>query len=331
VTQPATQPATEPTSRALRAATVPLILAAGALVAAQSQINGRLAHELGSGPRAGFGAAAISFGTGLVFLVVVTALLPRHRERVRDLRRSLSADGGLRGIELVGGLFGAFLVATQGLTVATIGVALFSVAVTAGQSCSALVVDHIGLGPSGRQHWSLPRLVAASFAVVAVLLATAERLVDTFTWQLVLFAVLPFLAGAGSSVQQALNGRVARHAGPWVTTLNNFIVGTSALLVAFALSFLADGHLRGLPGTWWLYVGGMIGVTFIWLAALLVRVHGVLVLGLAMIAGQVIGAEVIETITGERHVGAAGLAAGGLTVVGVLIALAAARRGGSRT
>lgn len=304
---------------------MPIMLGAGGLVAVQSQINGQLAHELGTGPRAGFAAAVISFLTGLIVLLVAVTSQPRHRARVRELALAVRARE-LRPIELLGGLFGAFLVATQGLTVATIGVALFSVAITAGQSCSALVVDKIGLGPGGAQPINPPRLVAAIFAVCAVVLASGSQLVDHFSWQIALFTLLPFLAGAGTSVQAAINGRISRVADPLVTTLNNFAVGTVGLLVAFALSLLADGSLHGLPGSWWLYLGGLIGMTFIWLSALLVHVHGVLVLGLSMIAGQVIGAEIIEAVVDGTAPGAAGIGAAALTVVGVVIALVMRRR-----
>jgi transporter family-2 protein len=307
-------------SRLLRWASVPLMLGAGALVAAQSEINGRLAHELGTGLRAGFAAALVSFGSGLLVLAVLTAALPHQRRGVRRFAAAVRT-GTLPPYLLLGGLFGAFLVASQGLTVATIGVALFSVAVTAGQSSSALLVDHVGIGPSGRHGWSTPRLVAAAFAVTAVVLATGERLVAQFSWQVALFAVLPFLAGAGAAVQQATNGRVSHEVGPWITTLNNFAVGTTGLAVAFGLSLLAAGDLAAPPTTWWLYAGGVMGMTFIWLAALLVRVHGVLVLGLSMIAGQVIGSQLIEAAAGA-HVGPLGVAAGGLVVLGVVVAIA---------
>lgn len=320
---PSSAPSTTPSS-ALRWVAVPLMLLAGGMVAVQSQLNGQLADEIGAGPRAGFLAACISFGSGLVLLVSVTVALPRQRAAFGRLVTAVRRRD-LRPVELVGGLLGAFLVSTQGLTVATIGVALFSVALTAGQSVSALAVDRVGLGPAGRQHLTAPRVVAAAFAVLAVVLAAGERLLATFSWQLAIFALLPFLAGAGSSVQQALNGRVARHAGPWITTLNNFVVGTAGLLVAFALSLLADGRIDGLPDTWWLYLGGLIGITFIWLAALLVHVHGVLVLSLSMIAGQVLGAELIEAAHGA-HVGPIGMLAGGLTVLGVVVALGLRRR-----
>jgi transporter family-2 protein len=304
----------------LRIAAVPAMLVAGALVAVQSHINGDLGVALGTGPRAGFGAALVSFGSGLALVGVITALLPSGRAGVGNLRGALGR-GTIRPAEMIGGGFGAFLVATQGLTVGTIGVALFSIAVTAGQSASALLVDHVGLGPSGHQPLSIPRLIAATFAVVAVVLAAGERLVDSFGWQTAIFALLALLAGAGTAVQQAINGRLSAVGGPWATTLNNFIVGTSVLVVCFGLSLLAGGHLEALPSDPVLYAGGAIGVGFIWLAAVLVKVHGVLVLGLSMIAGNVIGAELIELFGGQARIGWVGASAGVLTVLGVLIAV----------
>jgi transporter family-2 protein len=306
-------------------AAVPLMLGAGALVAVQSQINGRLAQEIGSGMRAGVLAAVISFGSGLAALTLVTASVPRLRRQF-GLFVVTVRDRELVPVELLGGLLGACLVASQGLAVGTIGVALFSVAVTAGQSASALLVDHLGFGPAGHQPLSVPRAVAALFSVGAVVIATAERSAAGFSIAVVLLALLALVAGAGTSVQQAINGRVSHVVGPWVTTLNNFTVGTAGLLVAFGLSFLRSGDIRALPDQPWLYLGGLMGICFIWLAALLVRVHGVLVLGLSVIAGQVAGAVVIEAFVTRTHVGPAGYVAAGLTVLGVLIALGLRRR-----
>ena len=144
---------------------------------------------------------------------------------------------------------------------------------------------------------------------------------DTFSVQTATFALLPLLAGFGTGIQLALNGRLNGIAGPWATTFNNFLVGTVALVVVFALTFLVDGRLVDPPGTWWLYSGGAMGVGFIALASLLVKVHGVLVLGLCVIAGQVICAELIELLGPSAHVGIVGVVAGALTVVGVLVAL----------
>jgi bacterial/archaeal transporter family-2 protein len=307
-------------SRAVRVAAVPLMLFAGAIVAVQSQINGRLAHELGSGARAGIATAVINFVLGILLLTVIVLCLPSARAGVARITVELR-HRRLRPYELIGGLFGAYLVTTQGITVGTIGVALFSVAVTAGQSSSSLLVDHLGIGPSGHQPFSVPRAVAATFAVAAVMLAASERLVATFSFETLVFALLPLVAGAGAAVQMALNGRLAAIGGGWAATFNNFVVGMAALLVAFAASLLANGRLDDPPGTWWLYTGGVLGVTLIWLAAVLVKVHGVLVLGLCLIAGQVICAELIELLGPSPHVGIVGVVAGALTVVGVLVAL----------
>ena len=307
-------------SRAIRIAAVPLMLLVGGIVAVQSQINGRLADELGSGPRAGIAAAILNFATGLVVLTLIVVTLPSARAGLARITSELRG-GRLRPYEFLGGLFGAYLVTTQGLTVGTIGVALFSVAVTAGQSSSSLLVDHLGIGPSGHQPFSVPRAVAAVFAIVAVALAAGERLIETFSVETAVFALLPLIAGAGAAFQLALNGRLARVGGGWAATFNNFVVGMVVLVVGFALSLLVDGRLGALPGTWWLYLGGLLGVTLIWLAAILVKVHGVLVLGLSLIAGQVICAELIELLGSSAHVGIVGVAAGALTVVGVLVAL----------
>jgi len=311
-------------SRPLRIAAVPLMLAAGGLLSVQSEINGRLAAAIGEGSRAGVTAATISFGSGLVILALITGLVGRQRRALGQLVAAVRARR-LRPIELAGGLSGAFLVATQGITVGTIGVALFAVALTAGQSGSSLAVDHAGLGPSGRQPFSLPRGIAAVFAVAAVLLAASERLIDDFSWQVALFAALPLVAGVGLAVQQAVNGRVAAQVGAWTTALNNFAWGTAALVLALGAIAVARGLPGPLPANPWLYTGGAVGVLYIWLTALLVRVHGVLVLGLCLIAGQVITAQLIELGTGDTHMGPLGVAAGLLVVAGVGAALAVRR------
>lgn len=304
----------------LRVVSVPLMFLAGGLLAAQSQINGRLATHLGSGPRAGTAAALISLTTGLLILLPVSTVVPAHRRRLIALTQAVR-ERRLRPWEVSGPLLGAFLVASQGLTVATIGVALFNVAMTAGQACSALVVDRAGLGPAGRQPVSRSRATAAALAVAAVLLGAGERLATSFSWLFVLVAVIPFLSGAGAAVQQALNGRVARVVAPWATTVNNFVIGWIALLGALAASLLVRGRLHPLPHEAYLYAGGVLGVGFVALTSWLTRLHGVLVLSLSVIAGQVLTAEAIEAVLAHGHITAAGLTSAALTLLGVLVAL----------
>lgn len=306
-----------------RVLAVAAMLAIGALVAVQSQVNGRLAAELGDGARAGALAALISFGSGLLFLTVLVAVEPSTR---RGLVRVASAvrSGALRWWQVVGGVVGALIVASQGFTVSTIGVALFTVALVAGQSASSLVVDHIGFGPAGHKRISAVRLLGAFLTVAAVVLAVAERVggTDGLGPTALALALLPLVAGCGAAYQQAVNGLVNQVGGPWATAWNNFLVGTSLLLVLAGGSLTLPGNLRSLPGEWWLYTGGLMGVVFISAAAVLVRLHGVLVLGLCTVAGQVIGAVAIDALTQDARVGSLSFAGAGLTLVGVAVASA---------
>lgn len=269
----------------------------GLLVAVQSRVNGDLGNRLGDG----VAAALISFGSGLIVLLAVSALVPRVREALGQVWRTIrtpsaGAGGPLRWWQCIGGLAGAFLVATQSITVAVIGVAVFTVAVVGGQAISSLVVDRLGFGPGGPQPYTPLRVVGAIVALLAVALAVSDRLTHPSG---LLLAILPAIAGIGTAVQQGINGRVARTAsgdayGALAAGTINFIVGTSALLVVFLIDLALRGAPRPLPTDPWLYVGGLCGVVFISSAAAVVRIVGVFVLGLGTIAGQLIASLFID-------------------------------------
>ncbi|MCM0676074.1 DMT family transporter [Micromonospora phytophila] len=306
-----------PTPSAARRITgVGLATASGVAVAVQSRINGELGVRLADG----IAAAVVSFGLGLLVLLVLVPATPGGRRGLVALRGALTA-GTLRPWQCLGGICGAFLVATQGLTIGALGVAVFTVAVVAGQSGSSLAVDRAGVGPMGRQAVTAGRLAGAALTVVAVLLAVGDRLGDPRTLAL---AALPLLAGVGIAWQQAVNGRVRMAAGSALTaTLVNFTVGTLALLVTFAVDLAVRGRPAGaLPGEPVLYLGGPIGIVFIAIAAAIVRFTGVLLLGLATIAGQVVGAVLLDMLlpTAASRPGPTTLLGAALTMVAVLLA-----------
>ena len=49
-------------------------------------------------------------------------------------------------------------------------------------------------------------------------------------------------------------------------------------------------EIPNFPNTWWLYVGGLLGASFVLIAAWLVKKMGVLVFTLATISGQLVTA-----------------------------------------
>jgi transporter family-2 protein len=297
----------------------------GVLLAIQSRLNGELGSRLGDGVT----AALISFGSGLIILLIVAALVPRVRRALGRVWRAIrlpsgsisGARSGLRWWQCIGGIAGAFVIAAQSITVGIVGVAVFSVAMVAGQTVSSLVVDRLGFGPAGPQHYTPLRVAGACIALVAVVLAVSDRLNHPSGLAV---AVLPALAGISIAVQQAINGRVARTASPdaygaVTAALINFLVGTIALVVAFLIDLAVRGTPHALPTEPWLYVGGACGVAFISLAAVVVRVVGVFVLGLGTIAGQLIASLVIDVF-----VPAADSPVTFTVVAGTLLALVAA-------
>lgn len=302
----------------------------GSFLAAQARVNSALATELGNG----LVAALVSFGTGLVLLLGLLAVVPAGR---RGAGRALRAGraGRLRWWQFLGGLGGAALIASQGLTAAALGTALFTVAVVAGQSAGGLAVDRAGLGPAGMRALTVPRVAGAVLMLGAVGLSVGPALRTSAP---VLLAVLPLVAGAAVAVQQAVNGRVAAAAGGTVgdpdgtprgaggfagsvlpAATVNFVVGTAGLALAAGVSVALLGPPAPLPAAPWLYLGGPFGALFIGLATWAVGRIGVLLLSLGAVAGQIVAAVAIDAMVPS----AAGTP-GPATVLGAALTLVAA-------
>lgn len=271
---------------------VPWLAAAavGSLTAVQSRANGSLGEVLHSGLH----AATVSFAVGLLLLTVVGLAIPRIREGMVRFLAALRS-GEMPWWWAMGGVFGALFIFSQSFTVGIIGVALFAVALVSGQNSASLIVDAVGLGPRGKQAVSTVRIVSAAIGIVAVVVAVSSRLGSD---ELSLPSVaLCFITGVGVAVQQAINGRsttISRE--PMVAAWSNFALGALIVTVALGVVVALGAHsLRPLPsGPWWLYLGGIIGVTFLATTAWVVGRVGVLAISLLVTAGQLTGALVLD-------------------------------------
>jgi transporter family-2 protein len=294
----------------------------GALTALQARVNGQLALDLGNGLE----AAVWSFGSGLVVLTVIVLLAPPIRAGVLRIPRAIRA-GDLRWWTAMGGFLGGFFVGIQTATVPLLGVAIFTVAIVAGQSANSLVVDRIGLGPAGVQHITPRRVVSAAIAIAAVTIAVSARISSPdFS---IPALVMAFVAGLVIAVQQAINGRTARAAGhPMSATFLNFLLGTIGLVSAFLIRWAATGSGPSpLPhDSWFVYSGGIIGIVFIAAASWAVPLVGVLLFALLTIAGQLSGALLLDFVapTAGTHI-SANLIAGVLLAFGAVVVAARGR------
>ena len=261
----------------------------GFLAAVQARINGELGVQLGDGVL----AAAISFGSGLLIVLAASLAIPVGRGGLAELAKGIR-NRSIPWWMLAGGAAGALTVATQGLAVAVIGVSLFTVGVVAGQSINGLVLDRIGYGPAGVVAVTVPRLIGGALALAAVVLTLSPEVLDQVPlWML----LLPFLAGVGIAWQQATNGRLRRQVGTALTaTLVNFAGGALLLALAATVHIVMTGSQVVLPSSPWLYLGGALGVIYIFLAAALVAHTGVLLLGLGSVVGQLLGSVILDAL-----------------------------------
>ncbi|MFC6236791.1 DMT family transporter [Longivirga aurantiaca] len=253
----------------------------------QARSNGELAIATGDGLLTG----VLSLATGLVILVVIVAARGSSRRAlIREVPAALR-DGRLRWWHFLGGVGGACYIGSQAVTVPLVGVAVFTVSYVAGVTGMSLLVDRWGFGPGGARAVSRRRVLSAVGTTLAVGLAVSGRLLsgDLVWWAV--GAVL--LAGAVVATQLALNGTVAQRTGdPMPAALINFMLALVLLLIGLGIEHLV-GHRWAPPPAPWdqplLWLGGVTGVLYITVAAVLVKPLGVLLFGLLTIAGQLTG------------------------------------------
>ena len=261
---------------------------AGIGVAMQSRVNGELGLALDNGSL----AALVSFGSGLILLLLALTVWQPGREGLSQVRVALT-ERTLPWWSILGGLAGGFFVLSQGLVGGIIGVALFSVAIVTGQTLGSVVIDSKGLFGATKMPLTAPRIIGSLTVLLGVVVAASVWSVGSVAvgWPM----LLPLIAGIGVGWQQAVNGRVRRVAGSSLTaTVLNFFFGTLALLVVFAVSLVFVALPSEWPGVWWLYSGGVLGAGFIAIQAFTVNRIGVLALGVSLVAGQIIGALALD-------------------------------------
>ena len=289
----------------------------GILIALQARANGELSHRLNNGLE----AALVSFSSGLIIIVLISIFNPSIKEGIRNLRGAVKAKKIARW-KLFAGMLGGMWVGVQTHIVPLIGVAIFSVASIAGQAAASLIVDRIGLTGGGKKLLSKRRVAAAVITVLAVVLSVFDRL-DTNS--LSKFAViLGVVTGALGGIQRAMNGEINEYSHQsFTTSLLNFIMGTSFLFVILMVLVITKNiSLVPLPhGPWWIYTGGVIGVTYIAFSSTIVQHLGVLNFTLFSVGGQLVGSLAIDILypTDGVHVSAYLVSGIIMTYVGVMV------------
>jgi transporter family-2 protein len=209
---------------------------------------------------------------------------------------------------------GALYVTVTSAAAPKVGVALLTVALVSGQTAGGLVADRFGLSPSGRYRLTWARGMGVALAVSAVALGAFGGHGELHLPLLMLAVV----AGAGMAAVQAAMGHITKITGePLAASIVSFSVGG---LCVVAVALVVNG---GSPPNGWsappeLWIGGAIGAATAVVMALTVTTLGVLRLTLSVVAGQTLGALLIDLVAP-----AAGAPVTVRTVVSVALTLVA--------
>lgn len=111
-----------------------------------------------------------------------------------------------------------------------------------------------------------------------------------------LFYFLALAAGAGMSFQVIVNAQLRAHLGePMHASFVSFAVGTIAALIYCLIAGYSWPSMQQVKeAPWWAWIGGLLGLFFIWCSIVLApRIGVALMLGL-VVAGQVAASTVID-------------------------------------
>jgi transporter family-2 protein len=297
---------------------------ASIIITAQSSIN----SELNIYTENALITALINFTTGLIVMSLMMIFSRAIRKGFTSIPR-LVREGKLKRWQLIGGLSGAFFVASQSSLVQVVGVAIFTVAAVAGQTSAALLVDKAGIGPAGKQPVTLMRVCAAILGIVGVLVSVLGQ--DS-TGQFAFGAVLiSFAAGALVSTQPALNGQIANQTGqPAAATLVNFIVGFLTLAVVYGVKQQISPQGFNVPPMPWenpiIWLGGPFGVLFVLTAAFMAKTLGVFLFTLTSVVGQLSGAILMDVLFPTATTNITWQLLLGISITGAAVVLASGKK-----
>ena len=272
-----------------------LAIVVGALTSIQSRLNGQLSTDIHNG----IAAALIAFGTGGIFVIAICLFNRPDRQGIIKIWQALR-NGTLKPWEILGGMGGGFFVAIQSSVVPTIGVAIFTICTVGGQTLSSMIVDLIGLSPSGKHRITWIRSITALIILLSVSVAVYPQLRNsTFKFAPIILAIA---VGIVVAFQQALNGRTnVVSTRPAATTLVNFLMGAFVLTIALEINLARGGSIGQLPHGFLVYLGGPIGVIFIAVSAFSVKHLGILNFILYSVTGQLIGALLLDWLAPAAH------------------------------
>ncbi len=271
---------------------LPIALAIGALIPIQTAANSRLRVSVGNQPVV---SALLSFSVALLLSILATAVLVGN-----PLPQFAPGTHAPWWIWL-GGFMGAVFVLGNILLFPKLGAVQTVVLPILGQVIMGLTIDYFGLFHSPQQSVSLLRVLGAAVVLVgiAVVLGVGRNSAsgDADGAGLWLYRLLGVAVGMGSATQAAVNGYLGTIAGSSLHAAEiNLAVGALLLFIAVLVTSPRQLTRKPTAGPWWMWLGGVVGATFVIGGATLVPILGTATTVIAFNAGTIAGGQVMESV-----------------------------------
>ena len=268
-----------------------IALAVGGLIPIQTAANSRLRLSVGNKPVV---SALISFTVALLVAVIATAVLQGNP--APQFADGVSAPWWV----WLGGVMGVCFVLGNILLFPRLGALETVVLPILGQVVMGLLVDRFGLfgAPAMPVSWMRVLGAAVVFAGIVVVLRSGRRPVlegDAEGLELAIFRVLGVLVGVCTAIQTSVNGYMGTIAGSSLHAGEiNLAVGAVLLLVAALVTSPRQLARRPEPGPWWMWLGGLVGATFVISGATLAPLLGTATTVIAFNAGTIAAGQALE-------------------------------------
>jgi bacterial/archaeal transporter family-2 protein len=301
---PLTPPSTPPTpSRLVITGLVFSSIFVGCVVSLQVLVNSRLGQHFN---KTTIWATFWSFFSGQVLLTIM-CYWEAIETRTPFLTNFWQIFFSLKWWMTLPGMIGVAFVSCGNAVSPQVGFSLFWVSVVVGQLSISALLDHIALFGSKRVSFNLQTGFFLSLAVLGAGLSVADGLVSNLN-RASIGTVLgcsfgSIAAGAGMPLQAAINRRTTLFLKSRLqSTWWSFFFGTSLSFIILVITLLTDIETtRNYPEYFAtsspiLYIGGIIGVFYVWSALTFTQTLGSALYFVSLISGQLVGSAVLDSI-----------------------------------
>jgi len=249
----------------------------GILISVMVAINGGLTVEYGI-----FSATVIIH---LVGLIIITIVVRYKKERffIRKIPWYL----------YLGGAIGVFTTMANNIAFGRISVSAILALGLLGQSVTGLIIDQFGIMGMPKHPFSKDKLIG-----LTIILAGIVSMISSLE---ILAVVVSFLAGLSIVISRTLNAKLADASSESVSTFYNYFVGFTVAIFVFLL--LGHGEVTlaefAISPRWYIYLGGALGVTVVFLSNVVVAKISAFYLTLLIFIGQVFSGVLIDAIISQ--------------------------------